>query len=175
MDTRAHPAPLVDDRGTATADVADLRPPAPRSATLRQIRSFLVIGVVSTAAYLVLYTLLRSVAPAAIANIVALVATAVGNTAANRRMTFAVKTRDGLARDHLAGLIALGVAIAITTASIAVLGTIAPKHSRAIELAVLVAANALATVVRFVLLRTWIDRPRSLPSLTGIHPERTSR
>ncbi len=162
MDTRAHPAP--------PADVADRRPQAPRSATVRQVRSFLAIGIVSTAAYLVLYTVLRSVAPAPVANIVALVATAVGNTAANRRMTFAVRGSDGLARDHLAGLIALGVAIAITTASIAVLGAVAPSHGRAIELAVLVAANALATVVRFVLLRTWIDRPRSLTSLCRHQP-----
>ena len=139
------------------------------------VRSFLAIGIVSTAAYLVLYTLLRAVAPAAVANIVALVVTAVGNTAANRRLTFAVRSRDGLARDHLAGLIALGVAIAITTAAIAILGAVAPRHSRAIELAVLVAANALATVVRFVLLRTWLDRPRSLTSLSGINPERTAR
>lgn len=64
--------------------------PPPRS--LRdQIRSFAVIGAVSTLAYAALFTALRSFVPVAVANVVALGVTAIGNTAANRRLTFDVR------------------------------------------------------------------------------------
>jgi putative flippase GtrA len=127
---------------------------------VRQIASFVAIGVVSTAAYVALYAGLRSVSPAGVANALALVVTAVANTAANRRLTFEVRGRDGLARDHAAGLIAFGAALAITSASLAILQQAEPQHGRMAEVAVLVAANAAATLVRFLLLRVAIDRSR---------------
>ncbi len=120
------------------------------------VARFAAIGLASTLAYAVLYVGLRSVLSASVANALALVVTAVGNTAANRRFTFGVRGRDGLARDHAAGLTALAVALAITTAMLAVLHVAAPGAGRAVELAFLVAANGLSTVVRFLLLRTWI-------------------
>jgi len=131
---------------------------------LRQVATFGAIGVVSTLAYLVLYAVLRVAWPAPVANAVALVATALGNTAANRRLTFDVRGRDGLARDHGAGLLAFGAALAITSASLVLLDLAAPEASRAVELAILVVANALATIVRFLLLRLVLDgaRPRGL-------------
>ena len=64
-----------------------------------------------------------------------------------------------MVRDQVGGLVALGVALAITTASVSLLAAVAPDAGRLVELAVLVVANALATVVRFVLLRT-LDRRR---------------
>jgi putative flippase GtrA len=163
MNTRPRPALPIDSPG------------APRSSTWRQVRSFVVIGVVSTLAYVILYSLLRGVTGPALANGLALVATAIANTAANRRLTFEVRSRDGLARDHVAGLIAFAVALGITTLSIALLGRLAPNSGRTVELAVLVVANGLATVVRFVLLRSWIDRPRSVPATTATILERTAR
>jgi putative flippase GtrA len=126
---------------------------------IRQLASFGAIGIASTAAYVVLYSALRNVAPAAAANTIALVATAVANTAANRRLTFHVAGRDGLARHHAAGLISLAVALAFTSASLGILDVFAPRHGRLTELAALVAANAAATVVRFVMLRVAIHRP----------------
>ena len=132
-----------------------------RGAT-RQIATFGAIGVASTLAYIALYTGLRSVSPAAAANALALVVTAVANTAANRRFTFEVQGRAGLARDHAAGLLALAVALVITSAALAGLELIAPRHGRLTEIAVLVVANAAATLVRFLLLRSaLIDRARS--------------
>jgi len=147
----------------------------PRSAFVRQVRNFAVIGVISTAAYVALYALLRPHMPAAVANVVALVVTAVGNTAANRRLTFDIQSRDGLARDHAGGLIALGFAVAITTGALAGLQLVAPRHSQATELGALVAANALATAVRFFLLRSWIDRTHRPLSLASSTSERTLR
>ncbi len=148
--------------------------PSPTPATGRLGRELLVfaaIGVVSTAAYVVLYLVLRTVSGAAAANGLALVITAIGNTAANRRLTFGVRDRRSMARDQLGGLVALGVALAITTASVSLLGTVAPHASRLVELAVLVVANAFATVARFVLLRSWIngDRRQALVNASSSH------
>jgi putative flippase GtrA len=136
------------------------RPLASHRDTLRQLVSFGAIGVASTVAYVALYSWLRETMPAGGANALALVITAVGNTSANRLLTFRVRGRDGLARDHAAGLLALGAAPAITSVSLVVLTAVAPHHGRLTEVAILVLANALATLVRFVLLRLAIDRPR---------------
>jgi putative flippase GtrA len=133
----------------------------------REVVSFAAIGILSTAAYAVLYLLLRTIVGATAANAGALVITAIGNTAANRRLTFGVRDRGSMLRDQAGGLVALGVALAITTASVQLLGALVPGAGRLVELAVLVVANALATVARFVLLRTWIagDRDRTRPSV----------
>ena len=138
----------------------------------RQLLTFGAIGVLSTLAYVALYAWLRPAVSAGVANAAALLITAVGNTAANRRLTFAVTARDGLARHHAAGLIALGVALAITSASLGLLDFLAPHHGRSVELVVLVGANGAATVARFFLLRFAIKaghRPvaaaASLPNL----------
>jgi putative flippase GtrA len=123
---------------------------------VRQIAVFGVIGVVSTLAYVALYAFLRPFLDAAPANAFALVITAVANTAANRRLTFARSGRDGMIRDQAAGIAALLVALAITTSAVGILGVVAPRAGRAAELVVLVAANAFATACRFLLLRSWI-------------------
>ncbi len=81
--------------------------PRPGSAA-RQVASFAAIGVVSTAAYAALYVALRAITEPATANAVALLVTAVGNTAANRRLTFAVRDRVGAMRDQVGGFIASG-------------------------------------------------------------------
>ncbi len=146
----------------------DGRPANPRrlvaSPLGRELVVFAAIGVVSTAAYAALYLLLRTATGAAAANALALVATAVGNTAANRRLTFGVRDGRSMVRDQVGGLVALAVALAITTASVSLLGALAPQAGRFAELAVLIVANALATAARFVLLRSWIaaDRKRAL-------------
>ncbi|MEY9847450.1 glycosyltransferase [Streptacidiphilus sp. MAP5-3] len=125
-----------------------------------QLSSFAVIGVLSTLAYLVLYLALRQAAPAELANAVALFVTAIANTAANRRFTFGVTgSRDGL-RHQVEGGIAFLIGLVLSTLALALAGAVAPHASHLVELAWLVAANALATVVRFVLLRAWVFHPR---------------
>lgn len=139
------------------------RTPATRAATRllgRELLVFGAIGVVSTLAYAGLYLALRNATGPGVANALALVLTAVGNTAANRRLTFGVRNRRSMVRDQLGGLIALAVALLITTASVSLLAVLVPRAGRLVELAVLVSANALATVVRFVLLRSWITADR---------------
>jgi putative flippase GtrA len=141
----------------------------PNRELTRQLVSFGAIGAVSTLAYVALYTLMREAAPAAVANAVALLITALANTAANRRLTFAARGSDGLARDHAAGLLGLAVALAITSVSLAVLPIVDPRHGGRSEIAILVAANAVATLVRFLVLRLAIgsnrfDRSRQAPA-----------
>ena len=125
-------------------------------ALLTQLVTFGVIGVGSTIAYAILYLLLRTHAHAQIANALALFVTAVGNTLINRRFTFGVRARRGIAGDLIAGFVALGLALLITSAAVAILGVVAPSAGRVVEIAVLTAANVLATLMRFVVLRTWI-------------------
>lgn len=126
---------------------------AARSSVAGQVARFATVGVISTIAYVALYAFLRGMAPATVANAVALVLTTVGNTAANRRLTFGIRGRHALVRDHVAGLTALAVALLISTAALGLLQSAVRAAPRALELAVLGAANAIATVGRFVVLR----------------------
>ncbi|WP_219413917.1 bifunctional glycosyltransferase family 2/GtrA family protein [Pseudonocardia nigra] len=123
-----------------------------------QLVRFAAIGVVSTLAYLVLYALLRGAAGPYGANVGALVVTAVANTAANRRLTFGVRGVTGAGTHHVQGLIVFALGLALTTGALTALHAWAPDAGRSVELTVLVAANALATVLRFVAYRSWIFR-----------------
>jgi putative flippase GtrA len=132
-----------------------------RADVRRQIASFATIGVLSTVAYLVLYSALRAVLGQTVSNALALVITSIANTGANRRLTFGVRGRQPLWYDHAAGLVAFATALGLTTASMTLLGIVAPSAGRLVEVVVLLASNALATALRFVLLRSWIGtRPR---------------
>ena len=115
-------------------------------------------------AHLALFALLRVATGAIVANVVALLVTTVANTAANRRLTFGVRGRDGAGRHQLQGLLLFGLCLGLTRAALAVLGHVAPDASRAVEIAVLVLGNAVATAVRFVLFRSWVFRTR--PAVT---------
>jgi putative flippase GtrA len=129
----------------------------------RQLPSFAAIGAVSTLAYLGLFWVLRSALSAVAANALALLVTAVANTAANRRFTFGVTGRHRRLRQHLEGLVVFGLGLAMTTGALGLLERTTDHPGRAAELVALVAANAAATVARFVLLRSWV-----------FHPHRTS-
>ncbi|MEW2483826.1 bifunctional glycosyltransferase family 2/GtrA family protein [Mycobacterium sp. NPDC049093] len=144
---------------TIAAQLGSSRISAAPGSLLRQAVRFGAVGVVSTLAYLLLFTALRAGVGAQAANLIALLVTAVGNTAANRRFTFGIAGSGNVTRHHLEGLTVFGVALAITSGSLGLLHVVAPVPHRGVELAVLVAANLLATVVRFVLLRGWVFHP----------------
>jgi putative flippase GtrA len=130
----------------------------PRRRLTGQLASFVLIGVASTVAYVLLYLLLRSVVAAQAANAISLLLTAVANTAVNRRVTFGIRGRADAARHQVRGLIAFGIGLALTSGALAALHASAPQASRAAELTVLVAANLTATLVRFGLYRSWVFR-----------------
>ncbi len=119
-----------------------------------QIARFTVIGVASTFAYVVLFLLLRGVMSAQAANVVSLLVTAVANTAANRRLTFGISGRSNAARHQVKGLIAFGIGLALTSGALAALASAHP--GRLAEISVLIAANLVATVIRFLLYRHWV-------------------
>jgi putative flippase GtrA len=126
----------------------------------RQLVRFGTIGVVSSAAYAVLFILMQGSLGAQAANLIALLLTAIGNTAANRRFTFGIGGTANVARQHVEGLIVFAIALAITSGSLAVLHMFVADPHHLVELVVLVMANLVATSARFVLLRGWVFHPR---------------
>jgi glycosyltransferase involved in cell wall biosynthesis len=120
------------------------------------IARFMGVGVLSTMAYALLYLALRGPVGAAGANAVALALTAVGNTAANRWLTFGVRGRTGLVRQHAAGFVVFVLTLGLTSGALVVLHGLVAAPPRALELAVLIAASTVATVTRYVALRSWV-------------------
>lgn len=127
-----------------------------------RVPTFLAIGVVSTIAYALIFVGLRGALGAAGANAAALAITALGNTQANRHLTFKVRGSEDLGRHHLQGLIVFLLSLAITSGALGLLHLLAATPSRAIELAALVVANLVATAVRYLALRNWVfsTKPR---------------
>ena len=129
-----------------------------------QLARFVVVGVLCTVAYILLYLLLRGSMGAQAANAISLLATAIANTTLNRRLTFGIRGRRHAARHQVRGLIAFGVGLALTSGGLAVLHAATASPSRATEVAVLIAANLAATVVRFALYRRWVFRGPARPT-----------
>ena len=117
-----------------------------------QVAMFLVIGVLSTLAYAGLYLVLRQATGAQQANLVALLATAVANTAANRRFSFGVRGPEGRLRHQLQGLAIFGLGLGFTSL---VLWLMPPTHPT-LEVVVLTVANLLVTALRFAAMKLWI-------------------
>jgi putative flippase GtrA len=139
------------------------RPGTPQlpSGMARQLPVFAVIGVISTLAQLAGYLLLRLMHLLPLgANAISLFITAMANTAANRRFTFGVTGSANALRQQAEGGVAFVIGLALSSGGLALLHVLAPGASQAVELVTLVAANGLATLVRFLLLRSWVFHPR---------------
>ncbi|CAL9611317.1 glycosyltransferase [Streptomyces sp. enrichment culture] len=121
-----------------------------------QLLRFAAVGAASTVFHLLLYTVLRPWTGAQAANALALLASTLANTAANRRLTFGVRGRGGALRHHLKGLAAFLVGLALTGGSLALLHRAVPGAAPGAELLTLVAAGLAATLLRFLLLRAWV-------------------
>jgi glycosyltransferase involved in cell wall biosynthesis len=124
-----------------------------------ELTRFALVGAASTALYLVLFLGLRAVLPALAANAVALGLSAVANTAANRRFTFGRRGGDRLLRHHAQGLLVFGFCLGLTSVALLGLEALVPDAPPAVELGVLVLANAAATALRYLLLRLWVFGP----------------
>ncbi|OLR94033.1 bifunctional glycosyltransferase family 2/GtrA family protein [Actinokineospora bangkokensis] len=149
--------PITRLREQLSRGAIDLDPPGVPPRLLRQLVRFAAIGVLSTAAYLVLYVLLRGGIGPQPANFIALLVTAVANTAANRRLTFGVRGTEGAARHQFQGLLVFALGLGLTSGSLALLHGLT-EPGRGLEVVVLVAANLTATILRFLLLRGWVFR-----------------
>ena len=148
-----------------SVELGRARASAAAGRTGSQVAIFALVGVASTAAYAVLYLLLRTVAGGQVANLLALLLTAVGNTAANRRLTFGVRGPRHRVRHQLQGLAVFGAGLATTSGSLLVLHRLTSSPDAAVEVLVLTAANLVVTLMRFVAMRVWIFR--SPPGAAG--------
>jgi putative flippase GtrA len=122
--------------------------------------TFAVIGALSTAAHLLLYALFRQDMAPHVANGLALLVTAVLNTQANRRLTFGIRGTRDLLTDHVAGLGAYGLALAITSGALSLLLIADPRAGVVLETSALIGGSVVATLSRFFLLRWWMTRHR---------------
>jgi glycosyltransferase involved in cell wall biosynthesis len=136
------------------------RPPS----FFRQVVRFGAVGALSTAAYAVLYLVFSAVMTGLVANFLALLFTAIANTAANRRFTFGVRGRSRAFTHQFQGLIVFGIAWVITSGSLLELHALNPNANSTVELIVLTFANLLATVLRFILFRVWVFRDQRQPA-----------
>jgi putative flippase GtrA len=112
--------------------------------------------MISTLIYLLLYLALRSPLGPQSANLLALLVTAVGNTAANRTFTFGLQGRRDVLRQHLRALALFGLGLVVTGGALAALHAVVAEPSWSTELLVLTVANLAASVVRFALLHAWV-------------------
>jgi putative flippase GtrA len=123
-----------------------------------QLRSFVIIGVLCTLAFAILYALLRSagLAPLA-ANAIALAATMGANFAANRHLTFQAAHEPWLPQ-LLSYAVAYALGVAASSAVLLALEAALGHPDGLLDTALAVVAGLAATAVRFVLMRGWVFR-----------------
>ena len=139
--------------GRGTVDLGPAARPRLDDDFGRQIVVFAEIGVVSTVISLALFLLLRGSVGAVWANLIAVGATALGNTWANRRYTFGHRDRQQRGRHYMGG-VAISLA-GLALSSVALAGV----SGELMQVLVLLSTWSLATVARFGLLRNWVFRP----------------
>jgi len=146
---RGHPS-----LSTASLPWADAFAPGLGSQVVR----FASIGLMSTVVFALLFAFFVEPLGAFRADVVALGVCSVANTAANRRLTFALRGRTGRVCHLAAGAALATLPFGLTLTTLAVLAALGVS-SLAAQLAALTLANAGATCARFVLLRGWVFRP----------------
>ncbi len=157
------------ERDVETATAAG-RPAVAPKGLMGQLVSFGIVGVVSTLAYYVIYLLARLAIGPQPSNLLALVITQVWNTSANRRHTFGLRGREGMLKHQASGFIAFGVGLLLTSGSLWGLHHWVSSVPRWTEVLVLLAANAVATLVRFITLRLVISHDARNPISPMNHP-----
>jgi putative flippase GtrA len=125
-------------------------------ATPRTIVVYAVVATGSNVAYLMLFRLMQPTLNVFAANVVALVVTTVGNTAAHRRYTFGIRGRARLLVAHVGGLAAMSISLALSTAALAELDALDRQPSILLASTTLWVAAALGAWMRFGPLRTWM-------------------
>lgn len=140
-------------RGRGEVDLAGEEREPLRDDFGRQTVTFGLIGAFSTVVALALFLVLRDGLGPVFANAVGFTATTIVNFWAHRRFTFRRRGAEGRWW-HVLGSVMLYV-LSLTVATI---GLLAVGDDLGPQVAVLVATWAVAAVVRFVLLRTWVYR-----------------
>jgi putative flippase GtrA len=143
---------MLRRRATGSAyATAELRPPAAVDAKLvSQLVRFASIGAVSTVVFALLFWSLAGVLGPVLADLAALAVCAVANTAANRRLTFALRGRSGRRRHYASALVLAMLPLVATLAAVELV------HGTAAQLVALTVVNGVASLVRFAVLRSWV-------------------
>lgn len=123
----------------------------------RQIVVFAKIGVLSTVISLLLFLWLRDATGAVVANLIAVGATALANTWANRRYTFGHKDARERGRHYMGGVAISLAGLGLTSLALA---NVAGSAAQVLVL-VLLMSWTLTTIARFGLLRGWVFRSRT--------------
>ncbi|QQS01673.1 MAG: bifunctional glycosyltransferase family 2/GtrA family protein [Austwickia sp.] len=127
---------------------------------LGQAGRFAGVGAASTVLNLAAFAAMHAAGVAAqVANALALIVATLWNTSANRRFTFGVRSRHGWWRHQLVGLAIFALTWASSAFALWVLGWVAPGAPTAVVTAVVGTANVVATVVKFVVFRSWMSEP----------------
>jgi putative flippase GtrA len=123
---------------------------------------FASIGTVSTVLFAALFLLAVSQLGALWADVLALTTCSVANTAANRRLTFALAGRSERFRQHRRALVVSLLPLGLNLAAVLGAGVQGVTSVWAV-LVTLVAVNLAAGAIRFVLLDRWVflDRGQS--------------
>jgi glycosyltransferase involved in cell wall biosynthesis len=147
-------------RGDGRLEPADPRvlARASRDGLTGQIIRFATIGLVSTTLFAILFVaLVDSLGPVG-ADIVALGICALGNTAANRRVTFSMRGPENRVRQLLSAAVLTLGPLVLNLATLGVLGWLGVAGTPTLLVALTV-VNLLAAASRFVLLRRWVFAP----------------
>jgi putative flippase GtrA len=130
-----------------------------------QLLRFAGVGLLSTLGYLFLFAAWRPMLGPLGANAVAMAIATLFNTAVHRELS---QTRDGhLRRGRMILVVAslYAISVALTTLALLLAGLIAPGALLP-EVVGITAANAVAAIFRFTVLRAWVFRPRVLTTET---------
>jgi putative flippase GtrA len=123
-----------------------------------QLRSFVLIGVLCTLAFAVLYALLRSAGMVAlVANALALAVTMGFNFVANRHLTFRAAHEPWLPQ-LLGYAVAYALGVAASSVVLLVLQAALGHPDGLLDTTLAVVSGLAATAVRFVLMRGWVFR-----------------
>ncbi|MQP33607.1 hypothetical protein GEO20_16815 [Rhodococcus erythropolis] len=146
---------MVDNRERETSSVGmhETWRTRARKPCRSQLFRFYLVGGASAGVYLLLFLILRVYCASQIANMLALLLSAIANTAVNRRFTFGIRGTAGIIRQYLQGLVVFALGLVVTSGTLLVLHSRMSEPSRTLEVSVLIAANVIATIVRFLGLR----------------------
>ena len=136
---------------------------SPGGSLFGQLVRFGTIGAASTLAYLVLFYLCRNVMDPQLANLLALLTTAVANTAANRRFTFGIPGQQPCGPTPLRGAAGLRDRVGPDVRGAGLGPGEQDRPDRWLELVTVTAANLAATAVKFLLFRLVVFRHRPSP------------
>jgi glycosyltransferase involved in cell wall biosynthesis len=162
------PDSRVDIVSTALADLRGVERLASQSEGVR----FGAVGILSSLAYAALYVALRDDLAAGAANALALLTVAIGSTLVNDRLTFGIRGRAGVLREHLSSGVVFLLALALTSGALAALAALVRRPPLDLQVAVLVAVSTGATLWRYRGLRRRAPRAASRPSHGGVAPAR---